>query len=96
MSPLIRQQIFSFFVMFFCGAGVAMFRQLFKSYQRDYRPRRSIFILQEILFWLFAALITSACLYYADYGAVTVRGMIGFTLGAFLWYNIRKHIQNRN
>jgi hypothetical protein len=55
-----------------------------------------IFILQEILFWLFAALITSACLYYADYGAVTVRGMIGFTLGAFLWYNIRKHIQNRN
>jgi hypothetical protein len=91
MSPLIREQVFSFFVMFFCGAGIAMLRQLFKSYQRDYRPRRSFFVVQEILFWLFAALITSACLYYADYGAVSVHGMIGFTLGALLWYNIRKH-----
>ncbi|NLT47628.1 MAG: hypothetical protein GXX92_04370 [Clostridiales bacterium] len=91
MSQLIREQIFGFCVMFFCGAGIAMLRQLFRSYQRDYRPRKSIFVIQEMLFWIIAALITSACLYYADYGAVTIHGVVGFTLGAFLWYNIRKH-----
>lgn len=77
--------------MFFCGAGIAMLRQLFRSYQRDCKPRKSIFVIQEMLFWIVAALITSACLYYAGYGAVTVYGVVGFTLGAFLWYNIRKH-----
>ncbi|MFA5635157.1 MAG: spore cortex biosynthesis protein YabQ [Anaerovoracaceae bacterium] len=91
MSQLIREQIFGFCVMFFCGAGIAMLRQLFRSYQRDCKPRKSIFVIQEMLFWIVAALITSACLYYAGYGAVTVYGVVGFTLGAFLWYNIRKH-----
>ncbi len=92
MSPLIKDQVFGFFVMFFCGAGVAVFRQLFRSYQREFQPKKVIFVLQELLFWLAAALVTSACLYYADYGAVTVHGTLGFTLGVFLWYNIRKHM----
>ncbi len=91
MSGLVLEQIFGFTVMFFCGAGIAMLRQLFKSYQSDYKPVKGIFLIQEMLFWLMASLITSAFLYYAGYGAVTYHGVIGFTLGVFLWYNIRRY-----
>jgi len=89
MSQLIRDQIFTFFVMFFCGASIAIFRQLYRSYQKEKHARRSFFALQELLFWVLDALLTSSCLYYADYGAVTFHGSLGFALGAFLWYNIR-------
>jgi hypothetical protein len=91
MSPLVLEQIYGFLVMFFCGAGIAMLRQVFKSYQRDYKLSKGIFLIQEMLFWLMAALATSACLYYAGYGAVTAHGVIGFTLGVFLWYNIQRY-----
>lgn len=91
MSSLVLEQTYSFLVMFFCGAGIAMLRQLFKSYQKEYKQRKGIFLIQEMLFWLMAALATSACLYYAGYGAVTAHGAIGFTLGVFLWYNIQSY-----
>ncbi len=93
MSQLIKEQAFGFFVMFFCGAGLVMIRQLFKSYQRDCEPGKHILIIQEVLFWILAGLLTSAFLYYADYGAITVHGTAGFTLGALLWYNIRKSLK---
>lgn len=90
MSPLIREQIFSFLVMFFCGAGIAAFRNFFRVIQKDFNSRGIIAAVQEILFWIISALITSAFLYYSSYGAVTLHGIAAFTLGAFLWYNIRK------
>jgi len=90
MSLLIQEQVVSFFIMFFCGAGIAMLRKLFKSYQSEFNPSGIIAAVQEILFWIISALITSAFLYYASYGAVTLHGVAAFTLGAFLWYNIRK------
>jgi uncharacterized membrane protein len=88
MSPLIQRQLFEFFVLVFSGIGIAMLRQLFLAYQSRYKPRKSISVLQEMLFWVFAALVVSACFYYASFGFVAVHSFLGFALGVVLWYNI--------
>jgi len=67
---------------------MAILRQLFTAYQDRYKPRKSISVLQEMLFWFLGALLVSACLYYSSYGAVSVHAMAGFTIGIILWYNI--------
>lgn len=89
MSQQIREQIVGFLIMFFCGAGIAMFRQLFIKY-KSRAKLKAIVTIQELLFWLLSALITSAFLYYASYGAVNIHMAIAFTLGIIMWYNISK------
>jgi hypothetical protein len=88
MSQLIREQVFGFIVLFFCGVGMVMLRQLFTAYQNRYKPKKGISIIQEMLFWILGALLVSACLYYSNYGAVSIHTVAGFTLGAITWYNI--------
>lgn len=90
MSQLIHEQALNFIIMLFCGVTIAISRGLFKYYQSETKPSRAIAITQEIIYWIFAALLTSAFLYYANYGAITFHGVAGFTIGAFMWYNISK------
>lgn len=90
MSQLIHDQALNFIIMLFCGAAVAISRGLFKLYQSAAKPGRGIAGFQEVIYWIFAALLTSAFLYYANYGAITFHGIAGFTIGAFMWYNISK------
>lgn len=89
MSQLIRDQIYEFIILFYCGIAIVLLRQLFSAYQNRYKPKKGISVFQEMLFWFLSALIVSSCLYYSSYGAVSVHAMAGFTLGALLWYNIR-------
>ncbi len=88
MSQLIVEQARGFFIMFFCGIAIAMFRQLFLSLGRQKGIDGIIAPFTELLFWLLSSLITSSFIYYSSYGAITLYGVIGFTLGAFLCYNI--------
>jgi hypothetical protein len=41
-----------------------------------------------MLFWVFGALLVWACLYFSCYGAISFHAIVGFTIGALVWYNI--------
>lgn len=86
MSQLIGEQARAFFIMFFSGIGIAMFRKLFIRLGEETSGKFAP--LSEVFFWLLSSLITSSFLYYSSYGAVTLHGLIGFTLGALLCYNM--------
>ncbi|NLY71692.1 MAG: hypothetical protein GX076_08485 [Clostridiales bacterium] len=90
MSELIWNQLFSFIVLFFCGVAMVILRQFFLEYKKKYKPMKGISFFQEMLFWFFAGLLVSACLYYAGFGAITFHGMLSFTLGIIVWYNIER------
>jgi hypothetical protein len=91
MSELIKEQGIGFFIMFFCGVGIAIFRQLFIIYKNEFMPGVKVIFVQEVLFWLVSAILASAFLYYASYGEITFQSAAAFTLGVLLWYNICKH-----
>lgn len=85
MTAFIQKQIIEFIVLFYGGILIAMLREVTEAYLVISRPSAVISILEDILFWILAALITSAFLYYAAYGALSVHCAVGFLLGAGLW-----------
>ena len=88
MNDLIHRQLFEFFVLLFGGIGMAMLRQLFIAYQKKAKPKKSISIIQEMLFWILSAFLVAGVFYYASYGLFTVHALLGFALGNVMWYNI--------
>lgn len=85
VNPLIVDQSFEFVIMLFAGMAVMLFYGLFQKAKRKFKPGNKISFLQDILFWLFAALLTSSFLYYCSYGRLSVHAFTAFTAGAVLW-----------
>lgn len=85
MNPLIHRQVYDVFIMFYAGMTVMFCYQLLEFY-RNKRPMRKIMYgILEILFWLFAALMTSAFLYYCCYGQLSMHIFIALFMGMGLW-----------
>lgn len=85
MSEIIMTQAYDISVMCAAGMIVMIFHDLLRFYQRKRKPVRTIVFFQDILFWIFAALLASAFLYYCSYGLVSVHAMAAFCIGAALW-----------
>lgn len=85
VNPLIINQIFEFAVMLAAGMSVMMFHDLFTSIKNRIKPRNSISFFQDILFWIFAAILTSSFLYYCSFGQFSIHASIAFAAGAVLW-----------
>lgn len=85
VNPLIINQVFEFVIMFAAGATVMIFHDLFIAVKNKIRPGNSISFLQDILFWIFAAILTSSFLYYCSFGQLSFHALIAFGFGAVLW-----------
>ena len=85
VNPLIINQVFEFIIMFAAGSTVMIFYDLFTAVKNKIKPGSSISFLQDILFWIFAAILTSSFLYYCSFGQLSVHALLAFGLGAVLW-----------
>ena len=85
MNPLILSQIFDAFILFYAGLTVMLCYQIFGAYRRRFRPKGLILLVEELLFWFFAALLTSSFLYYACYGKLSFHAIVAFAAGAAVW-----------
>ena len=85
VNPLIIDQSFEFVIMLFAGMTVMLFYDLFVKAKGRFKPGNKISFLQDILFWLFAALLTSSFLYYSSFGRLSFHALLAFGTGAFLW-----------
>lgn len=85
LSDIIVSQARDILVM--CGAGmtVMILHDLLNIYQNKRRPFGAVAFFQDILFWVLAALLVSAFLYYCSYGKVTVHSIGAVCIGAALW-----------
>jgi spore cortex biosynthesis protein YabQ len=90
MTSLTTEQAFSFIVMFFSGIAIALLRQLYNFLQNRYKAGRILIFVQEMLFWLLCAILVSSSLYFCCFGVISVHSLLGFTLGAGVWYNISR------
>lgn len=85
ISEIILVQANDIFIMCAAGMTVMIFHDLLGCYQRKRKPVRAIAFFQDILFWVFAALLASSFLYYCAYGLVSFHAMGAFCIGAALW-----------
>jgi len=85
VNPLIIDQSFEFVVMFFAGMTVMLCHDLFVKAKVRFRPGRKMSFFQDILFWLFAALLTASFLYYCSFGRLSFHALAAFGAGAVLW-----------
>jgi hypothetical protein len=85
VNPLIIDQSFEFVIMLFAGMTVMLCYELFLRAKRKFKPGNKISFLQDILFWLFAALLTSSFLYYCSFGRLSVHAFAAFGAGVVLW-----------
>lgn len=85
INPLIIDQSFEFVIMLFAGMTVMLFYDAYLWAIRKLKPGKRISFLQDILFWLFAALLTSSFLYYCSYGRLSFHALLAFGAGAVLW-----------
>ncbi len=85
VNPLIIDQSFEFVIMLFAGMTVMLFYDIFRRVKNKLKPGRKIAFIQDILFWLFAALLTSSFLYYCSYGRLSFHAFLAFGAGAVLW-----------
>jgi spore cortex biosynthesis protein YabQ len=85
VNPLIIDQSFEFVIMLLAGMTIMMFFNVFQRIKGKLKPGRRLSFIQDILFWLFAALLTSSFLYYCSYGRLSVHAFVAFGAGAVLW-----------
>ncbi len=85
VNPLIIDQSFEFVIMLFAGMTIMLFYDIFIKIKGKLKSGNKISFIQDILFWLFAALLTSAFLYYSSYGRLSFHALLAFGAGAVLW-----------
>ncbi|MDD4564682.1 MAG: spore cortex biosynthesis protein YabQ [Eubacteriales bacterium] len=85
INPLIIDQSFEFVIMLFAGMTIMLFHDIFIRINDKLKPGRGMSFVQDILFWLFAAILTSSFLYYCSYGRLSAHVLIAFVAGAVLW-----------
>ena len=85
MNPLIWEQAYHFIILFYGGLTVGILHWACRAFQKRWKPRPGAAFVQDLLFWVLAAILTSAFLYYCAYGKVTLHGILAFGLGIVLW-----------
>ena len=85
VNPLIIDQSFEFVIMLFAGMTVMLCHQLYLKVKNKLKPGNRISFIQDILFWLLAALLTSSFLYYCSFGRLSFHAFVAFGAGAVLW-----------
>lgn len=85
VNPLIIDQSYEFVIMLFAGMTVMLFYDVFIKIKGKFKPGNRMSFVQDILFWLFAALLTSSFLYYCSFGKISVHAFVAFAAGAVLW-----------
>ena len=85
VNPLIIDQSFEFVIMLFAGMTIMLFYDIYVRIKEKVKPRGTISFIQDILFWLFAAVLTSSFLYYCSFGRLSFHTLIAFGTGAALW-----------
>ncbi|WP_027399450.1 spore cortex biosynthesis protein YabQ [Anaerovorax odorimutans] len=95
INKLIIDQVFEFLIMLYAGMTIMIFYEIFDWIKYKTKPRKVVLFIEDILFWIFAALIISSFLYYCSYGKISIHAFIAFGVGVFLWkkcfYGIIKH-----
>lgn len=85
INQLIKDQFFEFFVMLGAGVTIMIFYELFTFIKIKTKPGKKMTFIQDILFWLFASILTSSFLYYCSFGRLSIHAFIAFGAGAVLW-----------
>ncbi len=85
VNPLIIDQSFEFVIMLFAGMTIMLFHDIYIRIRSRLKSGKTIAFIQDILFWLFAAIVTSSFLYYCSYGRLSIHALIAFGAGAILW-----------
>ncbi|QHI72206.1 spore cortex biosynthesis protein YabQ [Aminipila terrae] len=85
LTDLIKTQIFESLVMLGCGMVIALLYGLFIRHIKLFLKNRVIAATYEILFWIFAGILTCQFLYYCSYGQISVHVICAFVCGVFLW-----------
>jgi len=85
VNPLIIDQSFEFVIMLFAGMTIMLFYNVLTKIKNRMKPGKAISFLQDILFWIFAALLTSSFLYYCSYGRLSFHAFAALGAGAVLW-----------
>ena len=85
INPLILNQSFEFVIMLFAGMTIMLFHDLYLLLRNKLKPGKRVSFIQDILFWLFAALLTSSFLYYCSFGRLSIHALLAFGIGAVLW-----------
>lgn len=85
LTELIKTQIFETLVMIGCGMVIALLYGLFTRHIKLYIKNTIIAAIYELLFWIFAGILTCQFLYYSSYGQISIHEIGGFVCGVFLW-----------
>jgi vacuolar-type H+-ATPase subunit I/STV1 len=85
VNPLIIDQSFEFVVMLFAGMTIMLCYGLFIKTKERLKPGGKMSFFQDILFWLFAALLTASFLYYCSFGRLSFHALAAFGAGVVLW-----------
>lgn len=85
INQLIIDQTFEFIIMIFAGMTVMLSFDIYTIIKNKTKPSDSISFIQDILFWLYASILTASFLYYSSYGKLSFHALIAFGVGAALW-----------
>ena len=85
ITDMIKDQAFQFMVMLGCGMVIASLYRFFNKYIKKSLHGKIIGAICEILFWIFAAILTYHFLYYCAYGALKIHTICAFICGVLLW-----------
>lgn len=100
VNQLIRAQLFEFVIMFYAGMTAMVFYEIFTWVKNKTKPQKVVLFLEDLLFWVFAALLLSSFLNYCSYGRVSFHAFVAFAMGALLWkkcfYGIIKGSKDHN
>lgn len=85
LSEIIVTQAKEIAIMWAAGMTIGLLRDILSLFQRARKPIALLSFLQDILFWVLAALLASYFLYYCSFGQVSFHSMAALVIGWVTW-----------
>ena len=85
MIVSISNQVYIFFCTILCGIAISFLFDIFRIIRKTLKPGRVSIYAEDLLFWIFSALIMSAIIYYCNSGELRVYMFLGALLGAVFY-----------
>lgn len=85
ITDLVKDQVFETIIMLGCGMVIAVLYGLFTRNIKIYIKNKIVAATYEVIFWIFAGILTCQFLYYCSYGMISVHSICAFVCGVFLW-----------
>ncbi len=85
MSTFVYFQLYTFLATLYGGIVIAFMYDIYKIYRNILKVRKIVSTIQDLLFWVFIAMVAASVLVFSNDGKMRGYSLLGFITGALIY-----------